>query len=358
MICPLSPKTDDTKESEPPAESKKRKSESVESGDAKRQNVDSEDNTKVYVRGLPWRATEEEVRDYFAACGEISSIELPLQDDGRSSGTAIIEFEGAEAAAAAIEMNGADFNGRWLNSEQFLHVHQLVSESKSPYLMRHCCPPTIKSNTPQPNPSQAPAKPPKNKKDAPPSSSATSPSKSTKTRSARHSNPAEKSPEFALPRTEKPVPSRDLDTLSLWRVSLRIRLWRWRVVIFWEGLLGLIMQMRGGVAVVVGVEEAVVVEAEEEVSTADVNSYYIVHICCLTSTQFGVSQEDTWVEVEEAAEDAAEAEAGEEEVDLMPQKLKRVVVLQSFLAIKSRLTEKFIEMIVKGFSTSIITAGV
>ena len=109
---------------------------------------------------------------------------------------------------------------------------------------------------------------------------------------------------------------------------------------------------------VVGVEKAVVVEAEEEVSTADVNSYYIVHICCLTSTQFGVSQEDTWVEVEEAAEDAAEAEAGEEEVDLMPQKLKRVVVLQSFLAIKSRLTEKFIEMIVKGFSTSIITAGV
>ena len=40
-------------------------------------------------------------------------------DDGRSSGTAIIEFTTSEAAAAAVEQNGADFNGRWLNSEWF-----------------------------------------------------------------------------------------------------------------------------------------------------------------------------------------------------------------------------------------------
>jgi RNA recognition motif-containing protein len=36
---------------------------------------------------LPWRATEDEVREYFASCGKITSLELPLQDDGRSSGT-------------------------------------------------------------------------------------------------------------------------------------------------------------------------------------------------------------------------------------------------------------------------------
>ena len=41
----------------------------------------------MFIRGLPWRATEDEVREYFTTCGEIVSIDLPLQDDGRSSGT-------------------------------------------------------------------------------------------------------------------------------------------------------------------------------------------------------------------------------------------------------------------------------
>ena len=74
-------------------------------------------NTKIYVRGLPWRATEDEVYEYFASCEEkgCKSVELPLQDDGRSSGTAIIEFHTSAGAAAAMELNGADFNGRWLS---------------------------------------------------------------------------------------------------------------------------------------------------------------------------------------------------------------------------------------------------
>jgi RNA recognition motif-containing protein len=77
--------------------SKKRKAEpitnneeSTEGGDHKRQHVgstDEEGGVKVYVRGLPWRATEEEVRTFFEACGEIVSVELPLMDDGRSSGS-------------------------------------------------------------------------------------------------------------------------------------------------------------------------------------------------------------------------------------------------------------------------------
>ena len=64
--------------------------ESTEGGDHKRQHVgstDEEGGVKVYVRGLPWRATEEEVRTFFEACGEIVSVELPLMDDGRSSGS-------------------------------------------------------------------------------------------------------------------------------------------------------------------------------------------------------------------------------------------------------------------------------
>merc|ERR1712032_963470 len=48
-----------------------------------------ETNLKIYIRGLPWKATEDEVREYFSTCGEIISIEMPIMDDGRSSGTGI-----------------------------------------------------------------------------------------------------------------------------------------------------------------------------------------------------------------------------------------------------------------------------
>merc|ERR1712032_366706 len=48
-----------------------------------------ETNLKIYVRGLPWKANEDEVREYFSTCGEIISIEMPIMDDGRSSGTGI-----------------------------------------------------------------------------------------------------------------------------------------------------------------------------------------------------------------------------------------------------------------------------
>ena len=44
-------------------------------------------------------------------------MELPLQSDGRSSGTAVIEFGDEDASAAALEMNGSDFGGRWLHSK-------------------------------------------------------------------------------------------------------------------------------------------------------------------------------------------------------------------------------------------------
>lgn len=71
--------------------------------------------TKIYVRGLAWRASEDEIHDYFTACGEIESLELPLQDDGRSSGTAIITFKESAGSSAAIELNGQEFQGRWLS---------------------------------------------------------------------------------------------------------------------------------------------------------------------------------------------------------------------------------------------------
>lgn len=72
--------------------------------------------TKLYVRGLPWKATEDEVREFFGGNSVVVSCELPLDDSGRSSGTAIVECSDAAAASNALEtLNGADFQGRWLS---------------------------------------------------------------------------------------------------------------------------------------------------------------------------------------------------------------------------------------------------
>jgi RNA recognition motif-containing protein len=50
-------------------------------GDANCEELGEGPNKKVYVRGLPWRAAEPEICDFFAACGTVHSVEQPLMDE-------------------------------------------------------------------------------------------------------------------------------------------------------------------------------------------------------------------------------------------------------------------------------------
>jgi RNA recognition motif-containing protein len=75
---------------------------------------------KIYVKGLPWLASEAEVRDFFKACGKISSVELPMGDDGRSTGTAFVVFSLRSELEKAIELDGQYWPGteRWLKIQE------------------------------------------------------------------------------------------------------------------------------------------------------------------------------------------------------------------------------------------------
>ena len=75
---------------------------------------------KIYVKGLPWLASEAEVRDFFKACGKISSVELPMGDDGRSTGTAFVVFSLRGELEKAIELDGQYWPGteRWLKIQE------------------------------------------------------------------------------------------------------------------------------------------------------------------------------------------------------------------------------------------------
>ena len=75
---------------------------------------------KIYVKGLPWLASEAEVKDFFKACGKIESVELPMGEDGRSTGTAFVIFAQRAELDKAIELDGQFWPGteRWLKIQE------------------------------------------------------------------------------------------------------------------------------------------------------------------------------------------------------------------------------------------------
>ena len=113
---------DDEEETAAPSSGTKRKAEDTSSSSSSSKKPatngsgGSSENSSVFVRGLPWKATEEEVRDFFKGCGDgCRTLDMPLDHSGRSSGTAIIDFGTDSAAAAALELDGATFGERWLS---------------------------------------------------------------------------------------------------------------------------------------------------------------------------------------------------------------------------------------------------
>ncbi|MFA5843075.1 MAG: RNA-binding protein [Candidatus Gracilibacteria bacterium] len=69
---------------------------------------------KLYVGGLPYRTTDEELKTTFAAAGTVeSAVVITDRMTGRSKGFGFVEMATEEEAQAAIEMfNGKDLGGR------------------------------------------------------------------------------------------------------------------------------------------------------------------------------------------------------------------------------------------------------
>ena len=71
---------------------------------------------KLYVGGLPYATTEDQLRDAFAQAGAVSSAVVIMDKmSGRSKGFGFVEFASDDDATKAIDMwNGKDFGGRTL----------------------------------------------------------------------------------------------------------------------------------------------------------------------------------------------------------------------------------------------------
>jgi len=70
--------------------------------------------TKLYVGGLPYSTTDDELQDLFAQHGTVTSARVIRDhDSGQSKGFGFVEFEDDAAAQAAIgALNEQEFGGR------------------------------------------------------------------------------------------------------------------------------------------------------------------------------------------------------------------------------------------------------
>ena len=72
--------------------------------------------TRLFVGGIPFATTEEELRAFFAQAGNVVSAQI-VKDrmTGRSRGFGFVEYGSDEEANAAVaKLNGAELGGRKL----------------------------------------------------------------------------------------------------------------------------------------------------------------------------------------------------------------------------------------------------
>lgn len=69
---------------------------------------------RIYVGNLPYSATEDELRNAFAAFGEVSSVNVITDKySGQSKGFAFVEMDDNSSADAAIkDLNETPLGGR------------------------------------------------------------------------------------------------------------------------------------------------------------------------------------------------------------------------------------------------------
>jgi len=69
---------------------------------------------KLFVGGLPFATTDDELKEIFAAHGTVASATVVRdRDSGRSKGFGFVEFENdEEGKAAEAALNGTDVGGR------------------------------------------------------------------------------------------------------------------------------------------------------------------------------------------------------------------------------------------------------
>jgi RNA recognition motif-containing protein len=75
---------------------------------------------KLFVGGLPFATTDDELKELFAAHGAVASASVVRdRDTGRSRGYGFVEYENDdEGKAAETALNGSEIGGRTISVAQ------------------------------------------------------------------------------------------------------------------------------------------------------------------------------------------------------------------------------------------------
>ncbi|KAG7358722.1 RNA-binding protein [Nitzschia inconspicua] len=96
------------------AKNKRKRDEGMDGENGKQAKKEKQPLT-IRIFGLSYACTEDDVRQFFEECGIINKILFPkFEDSGRSKGYCGIWFASPKAVAKALELDGTEFQGRWL----------------------------------------------------------------------------------------------------------------------------------------------------------------------------------------------------------------------------------------------------
>jgi len=80
---------------------------------ATEEELDDSMNTEVYVMGLPWETSDEELLAHMSQAGDIVKADVLKTKIGRSLGRGVVEFANPEAAVHAIHtLDNSEIRGR------------------------------------------------------------------------------------------------------------------------------------------------------------------------------------------------------------------------------------------------------
>ncbi|CAO3668289.1 unnamed protein product [Rhizopus stolonifer] len=100
-------------EEEEEEESKGTKRKAEDEEDVASKAAKTEDKFTIWCGGISFEATEEQVREFFAECGEIAQLRLRVDEaTGKNRGFCHIDFATQEGKDAAIALSGQEFLGR------------------------------------------------------------------------------------------------------------------------------------------------------------------------------------------------------------------------------------------------------
>ncbi|KAM0918075.1 hypothetical protein ACQ4PT_009080 [Festuca glaucescens] len=75
---------------------------------------------KVYVGGIPYYSSEDDIRSFFEGCGSITALDcMTFPESGKFRGIAILTFKTDGAAQRALALDGADMGGFFLKVQPY-----------------------------------------------------------------------------------------------------------------------------------------------------------------------------------------------------------------------------------------------